>query len=1208
MKEMKRMTPNAIARTMLLVLLGSLTLVMGFQSGAEEATKPRIIVGGAPGGSGTAPLYTENNIQVAPLNMAGLSREDWTEEKLYDHFKRCHAIVLQPASEGIFKLDDKLRNRAAAAGKALARYVQEGGGLFVKPMPVRYPGSDDEKYWNLVLAPFGMEVLHEGVYDRTRTFQGATLESATFWFTRNIQPHPVTEGVSGLCLPLHGMGPAPGLVAMKYSPEWQVLVRGEKEAKSYRCGEDNNLDISVDGTYSNEPPVLAVRSFGKGRVACYPLCNIFTGCNYGNPLWAHIVETKGDPSGKCPSQSMRLQMNAYRWLGETATAIPEFGTYRPAPYKPAALPPKVEWTAPTLALTPEQIAAVKEVRGIVGAHSTYSDGKGTVSQYAQAAKAAGVSVLVFADPLEKLTPETLEKLKADCAEVSKAGDFYACPGIEFTDGIGNRWAFWGEKVVFPDASFMDKNNTFVQWDGKRVNHYGQFANMCQHPGSALLDYNQLRANGAHPENLWWFFHYFPLVYDHGKLSADNFNDYLFGLRDMRWAAVSSFTRITDPAELAQAAGLCFTGFNSLPAAKTALNTRCGAWGIARNAGQYVSQGPVIAAWAGVNSQRASDVKCTSGAQRVRLYFAVRSDKGIAEVRVHDADRGLVRRFLGHGEKQLAREFELVHDRQRCPTLEVIDTTGNRAFSTYVWIFCYKTQLFRCSDNLNILGGTAMCWHPDRNEFFNAAKDFRNGADFRLHGWDTASLTLGVPAPHSWLGDMIHIKEAGIHTGEYPHPWTLNACSGRMMDMGVNGSDLQIATMRMTTLSELCDTKQRPGPAIANIAKDLGDIEFYERTHTLYAPMERVNMFVAWDLRQEKESRRDYRGAILWHEGEYRFKKDVTLKYPGGIDLYNERHSVNLGKNIATTLLVSDAERGLRTGFVRSSKESVRLQGRLQPGGYAAWLPYPIGYRAFLAPSETTFYYDANLSNPGSLAIGMGEPGLIKAGTVMSYRFGVATVADTRSDSNDLLEHMVKAMNLGGGHDGYPVEMKVGELKDAVFFFTAAAKDGEALFTLGPQSLLIDLPIRVQGIEDNGCAAIHSTKLPRFRFIPVDEKGTGWLTEPIDQKNEMWIGNVFLSDNKNIKLTLVVDGQAEGQKPFIEVHNPTDAEIETTLSSPGNTPVFGGMSGKFRIPPGDSIHLVMDGKQILEFGGTIFPAKQKFQHSDEIRNSSVETRN
>jgi len=36
--------------------------------------------------------------------------------------------------------------------------------------------------------------------------------------------------------------------------------------------------------------------------------------------------------------------------------------------------------------------------------------------------------------------------------------FLCCPGIEFNGRRGNRWAFWGEKVVFP-RTFEDKRKT-----------------------------------------------------------------------------------------------------------------------------------------------------------------------------------------------------------------------------------------------------------------------------------------------------------------------------------------------------------------------------------------------------------------------------------------------------------------------------------------------------------------------------------------------------------------------------------------------------------------------------------------------------------------------------------------------------------------------------------------------------------------------------
>ena len=89
-------------------------------------------------------------------------------------------------------------------------------------------------------------------------------------------------------------------------------------------------------------------------------------------------------------------------------------------------------------------------------------------------------------------------------------------------------------------------------------------------------------------------------------------------------------------------------------------------------------------------------RLTRGAQRVRLKFVVRSDVGIREVKVHDADSGLYRRFNGHGAKELSKEFEAVHDRQHYLVLEVVDVNGKRAISSYLFIFCYNNGVFRMS--------------------------------------------------------------------------------------------------------------------------------------------------------------------------------------------------------------------------------------------------------------------------------------------------------------------------------------------------------------------------------------------------------------------------------------------------------------------------------------------------------------------------------
>ena len=129
--------------------------------------------------------------------------------------------------------------------------------------------------------------------------------------------------------------------------------------------------------------------------------------------------------------------------------------------------------------------------------------------------------------------------------------------------------------------------------------------------------------------------------------------------------------------------------------------------------------------------------------------------------------------------------------------------------------------------------------------------------------------------------------------------------------------------------------------------------------------------------------------------------------------------------------------------------------------------------------------------------------------------------------------------------------------------------------MGPKDLIVDLPIKVEGLDDNGCAAVYSeTTRKWFRFVPVNEN-TAYFQESIDAANTMWVGNIFVCDNKSVKITAVVDGQKEGANPWIEVHNPTDKEITTRLWSPVHTPDFGGMATTVKVAAGSSVTLDLD---------------------------------
>ncbi|MBU4212207.1 MAG: hypothetical protein KKD33_06450, partial [Verrucomicrobia bacterium] len=343
------------ARAVIVSLIFGCILALNVYTASAQSEKKTVVLGITSGEADKhnvefrrydrmMPVYRRHGIEPSLISIEPFVSWDWSEDQIYQLLKPFHAVLLITIPYAVSDLTPALDARGKIVGAALARYVNEGGGLFVQAQS--WGTSAGEKYWNIVLAPFGIEVLHEGCCDTTRTYKGAGFGSIDYWFTKNIKPHPVTVGVERLYLPTHGYAPFPGVPAIRYSPDWEVVVAGEAEAKSFRrdaadtAFESLNLDQS--GSYASAPPVAAVRSFGKGRVVSFPLCPIHSGMNYSNPAWKNIVESAGDRSADLPSFGMTLLMNCYRWIAEPAQTIAGFGAHVDPPYQAVKYLDKVD--------------------------------------------------------------------------------------------------------------------------------------------------------------------------------------------------------------------------------------------------------------------------------------------------------------------------------------------------------------------------------------------------------------------------------------------------------------------------------------------------------------------------------------------------------------------------------------------------------------------------------------------------------------------------------------------------------------------------------------------------------------------------------------------------------------------------------------------------------------------------------------------------
>jgi hypothetical protein len=1079
-------------------------------------------------------------------------------------------VVDTPFDDSIGDLGGDKPRTAAAARKALEAYLTEGGSALVILQAVRYPGDMDQDYANLILEGLGVKMLHEGIYDKQQAFTtpiASIFQPEGFFLTENVTPgHPVTEGVKRLALPQYHNGKTPGVVTPQLSPDWQVLVRGEQTAQSYVVTREHVTDYGHVGTYPSAPPIVAVRGFGKGRVMIFSVPARSVHTNYGVPGWNMIVESAGNAAANLPSDGARLVLNGIKWLAETSQGNPNLGTFEIKPVARVQFPASVEWDSRPFP------APVQGVRGILGAKTALSEGTGTVGDYVQAAKAAGLSFIVFNESLEKMTARELEQLKADCQAACTA-DFYACPGVEFSDDLGNRWAIWGERIVFPQAQFNRaygetnaQRPALKQWDGAVMHNPGQYWEYCAYAPNMLLTYKNLRAQGGHPANMWWFYRVPPYVYDGSRLVEDQFAEWLYALRDIRHLNPASYTRVTSPAQVAAAAAVCATGASNLAAAQDWLNTRCGNFGHPAN--PYVTGGPNVEQWAVINGQHDLPF-AVRGKQRARLRFQVSSPDGIAEVKVHNCDYGVIRRFAGRGEKTLAQEFNLVHDRDHTLTLEITDTEGRQAISDKVFLWSYKMSLQRCGDNLNFLGGVGLCWHPDRNEMMNLAQMYQGPPAESLGGYDTAVPLTRQAKLGLWPIDSIMTEELK----QYPLRHD-NGILRKILDVVLPGNDVKICEMAMGPLVEPFDSPTRDTPARTSIPKIVEENQLFSRTHRAYYLQNRTNMYVTWDYRRAREGAENYRGGMVFHEGQVSFKRDATLAGNVPIMLFYFTGGALDGP---TTMLVKDASGG-PIATVLPQGERFFKTGTMAPGGYATAYPMDLS-NVFYAASEFSWacVNDPATGRINQLQIGVGKAGQkVKAGETLTYRFAMATLGSLPRKVEDCiakLQDIGASFGIGSPGNGGPANSRplqtaptVGAILGHDMFLNLQAQGNEAACKIGPREMIVDLPISVSGIEDNGCAAVYGTRRPWLRWVGVAE-GKAWLQEDVDKGSDLWIGNVFVCDNKAVKLTLVDQGQAEGSAPFLEVHNPTDRAVRATVTSPSHCPGYGGTKLSVEVPAG-----------------------------------------
>ncbi len=93
------------------------------------------------------------------------------------------------------------------------------------------------------------------------------------------------------------------------------------------------------------------------------------------------------------------------------------------------------------------------------------------------------------------------------------------------------------------------------------------------------------------------------------------------------------------------------------------------------------------------------------------------------------------------------------------------------------------------------------------------------------------------------------------------------------------------------------------------------------------------------------------------------------------------------------------------------------------------------------------------------------------------------------------------------------------------------------------ALISSLPIAVSGLNDGWSCYLYDRIRKAARPLAVFE-GTGWATVSLNDTQDLFLGHPITADNPLVHIQVT---QAAENKWKVEVHNPTDRPIRTTIS-------------------------------------------------------------
>ncbi len=1074
----------------------------------------------------------------------------------------------------------------ARLAEAMQRFLEAGGGVFFV-MPQRVECVPVEK----LAAPLGitfpaLEIVGDDMLKAD--------DRRFFGYADRIEP-PFADGVSGVWYPARvGWTTATRPLRVDEQLGWRVVARGSPQSHTQRIdvvgygkpGEDApGFDAAV--------PLLAVREGLPGRVAA---CSIPADFHlYAPHSYALGKRFLSDGFADRPSDILPLTANVLRWLCEPSLQTGRLGGAATDPQvRVPQVPrfpddPPVRWASRDFPADPQPPR-----RGLIGARTAYSTGRGTVADYVAKARAAGHDFIVFLESFPALSVTGLEALKADC-EAHSTETFLAVPGYTFKDVAGCHYFAYGYQVELPGADLLSPDGTVLS---NRPAGEGRATRLDQVHCNLIFGELKTRCRKGsylHRANPKWIIEHrfndsFGLVtWEAGRVIDDARDDFRMIMDKGVRLHPTALTFLACPVDFdrALASGWCNTliePYADLPDAVLRKHmapelerwntfdeavTRspryrfdCWQYGMPF---QTATSGPLVRTWTVSVSSRDPDWRAPDheippvadrfrvDASHFRLRFDVTSDVGLAEVLLYDGER-LLRRWLCGGARAFGQELDINQAQQMHLLIEARDVRGGTAHTSDFMAYRRDWCEFHCADRNNPLQigyekderGLAYGWSGTRSLTYNNAQ------------WGGTSPWIGkywfygdpfYPAPM----DPIHDDTAPIDGG-----------------VGYAGGGLHLKPqmpqlsppergLMVNPLQELIS----PDVAVCGFICDHG----YDPAEPYFQAGEQGwGLYAAYPTRYLHIRRRRtlfrprphaLTASILQHD--IRFKRDLETAGPlpiGWLDDHVEH--------------VFHAADGTRTPFAGKADDPLCIRWRRGEGVVSRL--HGTRPAIFINDGADLLLMRADKTG-GRVAIHLpADQFPVPRSAVTTLRLlGIGgTVAHT---DPDLFDQVRAAMGLTG-EPAYRCEVERGEILSTRLTLELDAGDANGVaFTVPQAALPMALPVIVRNLNANWPVALVDRADGRWRPLGVLEGAAYATLETQAREWRVFIGHPVTASHPATVLSLAQTGDDAWA---LEIHNPTAAAIETAVRRAPLFTCIDFTAATYTLAPGSSRFVTLKG--------------------------------